>query len=187
MAIRRPNLNRRPATAQGPADLSRLAMDGFVTVRLVQLAEIISRGAAQVFEARFGVKNTELRILVQLGGREPLAVNEIARRTHVDKGWISRSLLGLERRGLVARKPHPSDTRASLAFLTPKGEELVASFAPIAMARNRRLLAGLNEAEVYRVLDGLLVRAEDILEHPDHEGPTPLPSAEESRNRRRGR
>jgi DNA-binding MarR family transcriptional regulator len=150
-------------------------MDGFVTVRIVQLAEIISRGAAQVFEKSFGVKNTELRILVQLGGREPLAVNEIARRTHVDKGWISRSLLGLQRRGLVARKAHPTDTRASLVYLTAKGEQLVASFAPVAVARNRRLLEGLNEAEVYRVLDGLLARAEDVLEHPDLAAPEDKP------------
>jgi DNA-binding MarR family transcriptional regulator len=169
MAIRRPNLTRnapkRPETSR--SDLTRMAMDGFVTVRIVQLAEVISRGAAHVFEKQFGVKNTELRILVQLGGHEPLAVNELSRRTHVDKGWISRSLLGLQRRGLVGRKPHPTDTRASLVYLTPKGEELVASFAPVARARNRRLLEGLNEAEVYRVLDGLMARAEDVLEHPD--------------------
>ncbi len=187
MAIRRPNLNRPPAPGPVAADLTRLAMDGFVTVRIVQLAEIISRGAAQVFEKRFGVKNTELRILVHLGGREPLAVNELARRTHVDKGWISRSLLGLERRGLVGRMPHPTDTRASLVFLTPEGEALVASFAPVAAARNRRLLAGLDEAEVYRVLDGLLMRAEDILEHPDAHGPAPLPTADDRKTRARRR
>ena len=187
MAIRRPNLNRRVSPTPGTADLTRLAMDGFVTVRIVQLAEIISRGAAQVFEKRFGVKNTELRILVHLGGREPLAVNELARRTHVDKGWISRSLLGLERRALVGRMPHPTDTRASLVFLTPKGEELVASFAPVAAARNRRLLAGLNEAEVYRVLDGLLMRAENILEHPDGPGPAALPTGEHRKTRGRRR
>jgi DNA-binding MarR family transcriptional regulator len=187
MAIRRPNLSRSAAERAdtGPTDLPRLAMDGFVTVRIVQLAEIISRGAAQVFEKQFGVKNTELRILVQLGGRESLAVNELARRTHVDKGWISRSLLGLQRRGLVGRKPHPTDTRASLVFLTPKGEELVARFAPVAQARNRRLLEGLNEAEVYRVLDGLLARAEDVLENPDLGVPAEAAPAKAARKPRR--
>ncbi len=164
MAIRRPNLNRRvPAADIDPADL---AMDGFITVRAVQLAELISRGASQVFEARFGVKNTELRILVHLG-RGPLPVNELARRTHVDKGWISRSLRALEARGLVARSAHPTDSRASLVALTEEGEALVGAVAPVAAARNRRLLAGLDEAEVARIFDALMQRAEDILADPD--------------------
>ena len=172
MAIRRPNLT--PRAAPSTPDPASLAMDGFVTVRVVQLAELISRGASQVFEKRFGVKNTELRILVHLG-REPLAINELARWTHVDKGWISRSVLGLEKRGLVVRTPHPTDSRASLVSLTEEGEALVLSFAPVAAARNRRLLAGLDEQEVCRIFDALMLRAEDILMNPNLSGPEPLP------------
>ena len=69
MPIRRPNLNRKDAADPEAAEASALAMDGLVTVRVVQLAEIIARGASRVFEQRFGVKNTELRILVQLSGK----------------------------------------------------------------------------------------------------------------------
>ena len=172
MAIRRPNLAKPPPAAD-PARLhADEGMDGFITVKAVQLAEIISRGASQVFETRFGVKNTELRILVHLGG-QPLAVNELARRTHVDKGWISRSLKGLEARGLILRTPHPTDARASLVRLTDAGETLVQSFAPLAAARNRRLLAGLDEQEVYRIFDALILRAEDIAQNPDLSGAAP--------------
>ncbi len=146
-------------------------MDGFVTVRIVQLAEIIARGASQVFEQRFGVKNTELRILIQLGGKQPLAVNELARRTRVDKGWISRSLRGLEKRGLVQRMDHPTDSRASQVSLTPKGDQLIRDFAPVAAARNQRLLASLEEGEVHRILEGLFSNAERLLLHPDLDGP----------------
>jgi DNA-binding MarR family transcriptional regulator len=184
LAIRRPNLARRRAlAASGPAKAD-LAMDGFITVRIVQLAEVISRGASQVFETRFGVKNTELRILVHLG-RGPLAVNELARRTHVDKGWISRSLKGLEDRGLVERTPHPTDSRASLVRLTDEGEALTRSFAPVAAARNRRLLAGLDEGEVRRTFDALMLRAEDILMNPNLSGPEPLPPLSNRPRRRR--
>ncbi len=175
MSIRRPNLNRRAAPEPETADAPALAMDGLVTVRVVQLAEIISRGASQVFEQRFGVKNTELRILVQLNGRPGLTVNELGRRTRIDKGWISRSLRGLERRGLVQRTAHPTDSRASLVSLTENGNELVRDFAPVAQARNQRLLAGLDETEVYGLLDALFLRAEDILLNPDLSGPAPLP------------
>ena len=180
MAIRRPNLVKRPAAVSPARDRGDVTMDGFITVRAVQLAEIISRGASQVFETRFGVKNTELRILVHLG-RQALAVNELARRTRVDKGWISRSLKGLEERGLVLRTPHPTDARASLVRLTEEGATLVQSFAPVAAARNRRLLAGLDEDEVHRLFDALMLRAEDILQNPDLSGPEPLPGARRKR------
>jgi len=175
MSIRRPNLKPKPRPSARAPDEPSLAMDGFVTVRVVQLAEIIARGASQVFEERFGVKNTELRILVQLS-KHPLAVNELARRTRVDKGWISRSLRGLEQRGLVQRTIHPTDSRATLASLTAEGDQLVRAFAPVAQARNQRLLAGLDEAEVRGLLDALFLRAEDILLNPDISGPAGLPA-----------
>ena len=183
MAIRRPNLSRRVPAPPRESDRADLVMNGFITVRIVQLAELISRGASQVFEERFGVKNTELRILVHLG-REALPVNELARRTHVDKGWISRSLRGLEKRGLVARTRHPTDSRASLVSLTPQGEALVRRFAPVAAARNRRLLAGLDQADVARMFDALMLRAEDIVANPDLSGPEPLPPPSARRPRR---
>ena len=145
---------------------SAVHMDDFATVRLVQLAEIIARGASEVFEARFGVRNTELRILVQLSGREALAVNELARRTRVDKAWISRSITALERRGLVRRDRHPTDTRASLVSLTAEGRGLIAELAPVAQARNERLLDGLDRAEVHRLLNALLARADELLRNP---------------------
>jgi DNA-binding MarR family transcriptional regulator len=142
------------------------SMDDFVTVRLVLLADVIAKAAAETFESRFGVKNTELRILAQLSGKDALAVNEIARRTRVDKAWISRSIRALERRGLVSRADHPTDTRASLVSLSAKGRSLVEQLEPVARARNERLLEGLDRAEVRRLLDALLERADDLLRNP---------------------
>jgi DNA-binding MarR family transcriptional regulator len=167
LAIRNLKSDRRRDVATAPADPDTPHMDRLVTVRIVQLAEILSRGATEVFEKRFGVKNTELRILVQLEGREGLTVNELSRRTRVDKAWISRSLKGLERRGLVGRTAHPSDTRASLVSLTPAGEQLVEKLAPVATARSERLVEGLDKRQVDALLDALAERAEALLQSPD--------------------
>jgi len=141
-------------------------MDDYATVRLVLLADVIARAASETFESGFGVKNTELRILVQLSGKDALAVNEIARRTRVDKAWISRSIRAMERRGLVLRARHPTDTRASLVSLSAKGRKLIEELAPVAKARNDRLLQGLDRAEVNRLQDALLARADDLLRNP---------------------
>src|SRR5262245_30902684 len=85
-----------------------------VAVKIIQIAEIISRSASQVYEAGYGIRNSELRILLLLGSDEKLSVNEISRRAGIDKAWISRSLDVMMKAGLVERIPHASDNRKSL-------------------------------------------------------------------------
>ena len=113
---------------------------------------------------RFGVKPTDLRILVMLGAYQPISVNEVSRRTHIDKAWISRSLRGLLRRKLIKKTAHPSDSRASLLSLTSKGEALLRKIAPVAQEYQRQLLQGQRSRDVERVLDLLSARAEEMFQ-----------------------
>ena len=142
-------------------DKGARALDALVQVKLVRLAELISRRASQTFEARFGVKNTELRILVILARADrPLAVSELARRARIDKAWISRSLAGLCARNLVERVAEPSHPRAPSLRLTDEGIALSCAIAPIAEQHQVELIAGLSHADVDRLVDALLVNAE---------------------------
>jgi len=140
------------------------ALIRLVSVRLVRLAELISRIATLTFEDRFGLKNTDLRILVMLGAYQPISLNEVSRKTHIDKAWISRSSRALLRRKLITRTPHPSDSRASLLSLTRKGEALLREIAPVAEDYQRRLLRGQRTRDVERVLDLLSARAEELFQ-----------------------
>ncbi|MFZ0978007.1 MAG: MarR family winged helix-turn-helix transcriptional regulator [Candidatus Acidiferrales bacterium] len=135
-----------------------------VSVRIVRLSEMILRIGTLTFRDRFGVKTTDLRILVMLGAYQPISVNEVSRRTHVDKAWISRSLEGLLRRKLIKRTSHPSDSRASLLSLTKKGEALLREIAPVAEEYQRELLQGQRARDVERVLDLLSARAEEMFQ-----------------------
>ena len=137
---------------------------GLVSVRIVRLAELILRIGTHTFKQRFGVKPTDLRILVMLGAYQPISVNEVSRRTHIDKAWISRSLRGLLGRRLIKRTSHPSDSRASLLSLTKKGEALLREIAPVAEEYQRQLLQGQRGRDVERVLDLLSARAEEMFE-----------------------
>lgn len=139
------------------------ALIRLVSVRLVRLAELIARIATLTFEDRFGVKNTDLRILVMLGAHQPISVNEVSRRTHIDKAWISRSLRGLLRRRLVKKTAHPRDSRASLISLTKAGEALLRDIAPVALRHQRQLLRGLPSRDVEQILCILSERAEEML------------------------
>jgi DNA-binding MarR family transcriptional regulator len=133
-----------------------------VSVRIVRLSELILRIGIFAFKDRFGVKPTDLRILVMLGAYQPISVNEVSRRTHVDKAWISRSLRGLLRRKFIKRAAHPSDSRAALLSLTSKGEALLREIAPVAEEYQRQLLQGQRSRDVERVLDLLSARAEEM-------------------------
>jgi DNA-binding MarR family transcriptional regulator len=135
-----------------------------VSVRIVRLSELILRIGTLTFKDRFGVKPTDLRILVMLGAYQPISVNEVSRRTHVDKAWISRSLRGLLGRKLIKRTSHPSDSRASLLSLTKKGEALLREIAPVAEEYQRQLLQGQRSHDVERVLDLLTARAEEMFQ-----------------------
>ncbi|MDE3108932.1 MAG: winged helix-turn-helix transcriptional regulator [Acidobacteriota bacterium] len=136
-----------------------------VSVRVVRLSDLLLRIGKITFERRFGVKLTELRILIILGAFHSISVNEISRRTHIDKAWISRSLRGLLGRKLIKRTPHPADNRASSLSLTKKGEELLRRIAPVAEEYQRQLLEGQKSRDVEQMLDLLAERAEGIYQH----------------------
>jgi DNA-binding MarR family transcriptional regulator len=146
------------------------ALIRLVSVRIVRVADLILRIGKITFGGRFGLKPTDLRILIILGAHQPISVNEVSRRTHIDKAWISRSLRSLLRRKLIKRTPHPADSRASALSLTRKGEALLREIAPVAQEYQRQLLQGQRRRDVERVLDLLAARAEEMYQHaaPKH-------------------
>lgn len=58
-------------------------------------------------------------------------LGEIADRRGVDQSVVSRQIGELQARGLVCRRPDPSDGRAQLVRLTAAGEQLLARAAAV--------------------------------------------------------
>jgi DNA-binding MarR family transcriptional regulator len=142
------------------------SLEDLVAVRIVRIAEVISRLATQTIEARVGLRNTDLRLMNLLDRAEGVSVNEIARRAHVDKAWVSRSLRHLEKSGLVTRRSTSKDSRVSVIHLAAKGRALLAQVRPLASARETRLLEGIDKAAFKASLDRLLTNAEGMLSKP---------------------
>ena len=140
------------------------ALIRLVSVRIVRVADLILRIGKITFGDRFGLKPTDLRILIILGVHQPISVNEVSRRTHIDKAWISRSLRGLLRRKLITKTAHPADSRTSSLSLTRKGEALLRAIAPVAQEYQRQLLKGQRTRDVERVLALLTARAEEMFQ-----------------------
>jgi len=144
-------------------------LEELVTYRLMQLADTVLRAASEAYGARFGVTITEVRLLAVISAHQPVLANEITRRTGLDKGWVSRSLASLLKRGLVRRTNDPEDKRVAPVMLTPGGKRLVERMAPYAATRHRKLMQGLEENEVYRLLDVLQERADEMLNSPERQ------------------
>ncbi len=60
---------------------------------------------------------------------------------------------GLQERGLLERRPHPSDRRAHALYLTPAGRKLLAKAITAASRFERELCGRLSDAERDRLLE----------------------------------
>jgi MarR family transcriptional regulator for hemolysin len=98
-------------------------------------------------------------ILTNLKGDEWRTQHELARALHIEGPTLTRHLDGLEEEGLVVRRRDPHDRRAVSVELTEAGRAKHADMLRAVQAFNRRLLAGLDDAEV-DALRALLGRLE---------------------------
>lgn len=130
-------------------------LEDLVTFRLSRLADTLNRAAVDAYGRRFGLSLTEWRTLAILRRHQPSTAQEISRRSRIDKGWISRSVANLERRGLLQRTRSEADSRSLLLSLTGEGEKLFAEVAPFSRARHEALLAPLSDTERTAFLDAL--------------------------------
>jgi DNA-binding MarR family transcriptional regulator len=72
-----------------------------------------------------GLSFARIRALRRLTD-EPLTLRELSERLTADPPYVTLMIDDLEDRGLVERRPHPSDRRAKLVELTPAGREIAA-------------------------------------------------------------
>ena len=74
--------------------------------------------------AEFGLTPGLLRALVTLpvGAEEGRPMKDLAATWSCDASYVTSLVDGLEERGLVERRPHPSDRRSRVVALTAEGE-----------------------------------------------------------------
>jgi DNA-binding MarR family transcriptional regulator len=72
--------------------------------------------------AKYGVTADQFVLLATLARGDALTQRELARRMPSDPSTVRAMLVLLEKRGLVSREAHPSDSRARMAALTAAGK-----------------------------------------------------------------
>ena|SRR2546428_2187595 len=101
---------------------------------------------------------TQLAALSTLKAHGPLTPGELAAHEKVQPPSMTRVLAALEERGLVVRRPHPTDGRQALVELTGAGRELLAREVRMREAWLSRRLAELtaDEREVLRAASAVI-------------------------------
>ena len=148
---------RSPGT-EGIPPAAGLELDRFLPYRLSVLSNRISGAIAREYSQRFALGVTEWRVMAVLGRYPELSAGEVAQRTAMDKVAVSRAVASLLEAGRLERETHGDDRRRSVLRLSAAGEAIYREVAPMAIAFEQRLLAGMDAAErslLFRLLDRL--------------------------------
>jgi DNA-binding MarR family transcriptional regulator/N-acetylglutamate synthase-like GNAT family acetyltransferase len=70
---------------------------------------------------------TEGRVIYELAQRERVTASELCKEVGLDPGYLSRILVGFERKRLISRTPSKADARQSLISLAPAGRRAFAA------------------------------------------------------------
>lgn len=128
-----------------------------------QMAKGFSRSLQQR-AVRLGFSPGQFPILLELWSEDGLTQKQLLERVDIEQATMANTLSRMERDGLVERRPHPSDKRAQLVFLTGKATALQTEAVEAAIAADRDMFRGFRTFE--REL--LLEYVRRILENAKH-------------------
>jgi len=142
--------------------------------------------------ARYGISGPQWGVLralqrAEAEGMDGLQLGKLGQRLLVRPPSVTAIVDRLERSGLVARRPDPTDQRAKQVALTTAGRELVARVLVGHPAQIRRIMAGLSPTE-QQTFCQLMERLATHLESCSTAGaPNGTPALEETRTHESGR
>jgi DNA-binding MarR family transcriptional regulator len=117
-----------------------------VLSRVSRLARRLDLDRTQAF-AHHSLEGWEFDVLSALrraGDPYELSPGQLIRQTLVTSGTMTNRVDRLEQRGLVSRRPDPSDRRGVIVRLTPEGQRAVDDAMADLLERERHLLAELS-------------------------------------------
>ncbi len=149
-----------------------LDLDRFLPYQVSVLAARLSAALSRVYAERFGISIAEWRVIAHLSQHRKVSVREVQARVAMDKSKVSRAAARLEAAGLVEKRVNTADRRLVELSLTRRGRRLYGEIAPLALAFEADLLAGLPAAEVaaFRAATAaLLARTEAVVVSEEHD------------------
>lgn len=122
-------------------------MGGHDLAMALRAAYLAMHRATDGVMARSGVTADQFVVLCALAEGDALTQRDLVARTSSDPSTLRAMLVLLERRGLVARRPHPTDGRARTVALTAEGRRAHRGLWRRSDTLRQQLLAGLSPAD----------------------------------------
>ena len=140
-----------------------------MTVASMKDAIASVRGFSRFYTRRIGVLDEALlgsafnlaegRIVYEIAHRDRTTASDLVADLDLDRGYLSRLIKGLEKRGFLKRRSSQTDARQSILELTPKGRrgldaidrrsnsEVKKLIQPLAADNRQRLVSALSTVE----------------------------------------
>ncbi len=106
---------------------------------------------------------SEARVLYELAHHDDLAAKEIGIELGLDPGYLSRIVQSFDEKGLITRKPLPSDRRQVCLNLTAKGRQTFAKLNQSSQNEVAAMLAQLSADDATRLTQAMAT-IETVLE-----------------------
>lgn len=114
---------------------------------LIRITNRITRDLEVEVHRPAGISFAAYRLLFSIRAAGSTHTNELARLSSVSTASMSSLLQGLDRRGLVRRRPDSEDGRRSIVQLSEAGEEMLAELLHSTNERERLWSKGLTGTE----------------------------------------
>jgi DNA-binding MarR family transcriptional regulator len=126
-------------------------------ILVVEAARFVS-SFGRLMDARScaGFSYPRLRILEILAEGGPTIMRDVADRIGISARNMTAAVHALEEAGLVVRRPHPDDRRATLIDLTDEGRSMIDTVASPAVDVMTRLFGHFTRREQRQFLSGLI-------------------------------
>ena len=93
------------------------------------------------------ITSNEYAILNSIHNSESSCPSEIVQFLNMDKGYVTRQVMNLEKKGLIKRVENKNDRRSYSLKLTKKGETILPKLIECSFQTNKQLNAILNDKE----------------------------------------
>jgi len=111
-----------------------------------QLARVFSR-SLQKRASTLGFSPGQFPVLLELWQEDGLTQKQLLDKLEVEQATLANTLARMERDGLIARTPHPTDKRAQIITLTELGRSLETSAVDAAAEADSALFSGFRSFE----------------------------------------
>jgi DNA-binding MarR family transcriptional regulator len=139
---------------------------GLVSMRMIRLFVMMRKSGILAQRRRFGLSETEWRIMTQLGESAPLSLNGLADAMLQDRGQLSRAVKSMVERGLLTRERKPGGPEIEID-LSGEGRTIYGRMVEWVHERDRTLTTGIPPEDVevvWRVLTAMMDRAQGMLD-----------------------